>query len=196
MFLRPNHRHKDGKDHTYWSLVETVRTPDGPRQRTLVLPGRTERLGAGALAEDDRGLQRAGREPATEAVSLRRRTAGEDAVGGAGAADQVRLERVAAVWGLVSWRWSCGSVWSWTASGRGCWTGRKMPPTYPGRGWRRCWRSTGCVRRAASWRSRSAGIRPRRWTTCWGSRKARSTTRACIAVWTVCCRTRRNWSGI
>jgi transposase len=35
MFLRPNHRHKDGKDHTYWSLVETVRTPDGPRQRTL-----------------------------------------------------------------------------------------------------------------------------------------------------------------
>jgi hypothetical protein len=25
-------RVKDGKDHTYWSLVETVRTPDGPRQ--------------------------------------------------------------------------------------------------------------------------------------------------------------------
>src|SRR2546421_4576051 len=35
MFLRPNHRDKDGKDHTYWSLVETVRTPDGPRQKTL-----------------------------------------------------------------------------------------------------------------------------------------------------------------
>jgi transposase len=35
MFLRPNHREKDGKRHTYWSLVETVRTPDGPRQRTL-----------------------------------------------------------------------------------------------------------------------------------------------------------------
>jgi len=35
MFLRPNHRSKDGKDHTYWSLVETVRTPDGPRQKTL-----------------------------------------------------------------------------------------------------------------------------------------------------------------
>src|SRR3989441_3823038 len=35
MFLRPNHRDKDGKDHTYWSLVESVRTPDGPRQRTL-----------------------------------------------------------------------------------------------------------------------------------------------------------------
>ena len=39
MFLRPNFRHKDGKDHTYWSLVETVRTPDGPRQRTLCYLG-------------------------------------------------------------------------------------------------------------------------------------------------------------
>lgn len=35
MFLRANHRDKDGKRHTYWSLVETVRTADGPRQRTL-----------------------------------------------------------------------------------------------------------------------------------------------------------------
>jgi transposase len=39
MFLRPNHRDKDGKDHTYWSLVETVRTPDGPRQKTLCYLG-------------------------------------------------------------------------------------------------------------------------------------------------------------
>jgi transposase len=35
MFLRSNHRSKDGKEHIYWSLVESVRTPDGPRQRTL-----------------------------------------------------------------------------------------------------------------------------------------------------------------
>jgi transposase len=39
MFLRPNRRSKDGKDHTYWSLVETVRTPCGPRQRTLCYLG-------------------------------------------------------------------------------------------------------------------------------------------------------------
>ena len=39
MFLRPNHRGKDGKDHIYWSLVETVRTPDGPRQKTLCYLG-------------------------------------------------------------------------------------------------------------------------------------------------------------
>jgi len=39
MFLRPNCRNKDGKEHTYWSLVETVRTPDGPRQKTLCYLG-------------------------------------------------------------------------------------------------------------------------------------------------------------
>ena len=35
MFLRTHRREKDGKNHTYWSLVETVRTADGPRQRRL-----------------------------------------------------------------------------------------------------------------------------------------------------------------
>jgi len=39
MFLRSHRREKDGKEHTYWSLVETVRTPDGPRQRTLCYLG-------------------------------------------------------------------------------------------------------------------------------------------------------------
>jgi hypothetical protein len=35
MFVRPNCRHEHGKGHTYWSLVESVGTPDGARQRTL-----------------------------------------------------------------------------------------------------------------------------------------------------------------
>ena len=39
MFLRRHERAKDGKPHTYWSLVETVRTADGPRQRTLCYLG-------------------------------------------------------------------------------------------------------------------------------------------------------------
>ena len=39
MFLRAHQRTKDGKDHRYWSLVETIRTPDGPRQRTLCYLG-------------------------------------------------------------------------------------------------------------------------------------------------------------
>jgi hypothetical protein len=39
MFLRQHGRIKDGKQHSYWSLVETVRTADGPRQRTLCYLG-------------------------------------------------------------------------------------------------------------------------------------------------------------
>lgn len=39
MFLRSHRRSKDGKQHTYWSLVETVRTSDGPRQRGLCYLG-------------------------------------------------------------------------------------------------------------------------------------------------------------
>ena len=39
MFLRRHQRWKDGKEHAYWSLVETVRTPDGPRQRRLCYLG-------------------------------------------------------------------------------------------------------------------------------------------------------------
>jgi transposase len=39
MFLRPHTRSKDGKEHTYWSLVETVRTAQGPRQRTVCYLG-------------------------------------------------------------------------------------------------------------------------------------------------------------
>ncbi len=39
MFLRPHQRSKDGKDHTYWSLVETIRTANGPRQRRLCYLG-------------------------------------------------------------------------------------------------------------------------------------------------------------
>jgi transposase len=39
MFLRRHQRSKDGKHHTYWSLVETVRTSDGPRQRRLCYLG-------------------------------------------------------------------------------------------------------------------------------------------------------------
>jgi transposase len=39
MFLRELRPKKDGKEHSYWSLVETVRTPEGARQRTLCYLG-------------------------------------------------------------------------------------------------------------------------------------------------------------
>jgi len=39
MFLRPYKRWKDGKEHTYYALVESERTADGPRQRTVAYLG-------------------------------------------------------------------------------------------------------------------------------------------------------------
>ncbi len=35
MFLRKHRRKKNGKVHIYWSIVETIRTPKGPRQRVI-----------------------------------------------------------------------------------------------------------------------------------------------------------------
>ena len=51
MYLRPNKRKKNGSDYEYWSLVESVRTTRGPRQRIVAaigkLPGldKEERIG-------------------------------------------------------------------------------------------------------------------------------------------------------
>jgi transposase len=39
MFLRAYKRLKDGKEHTYYALVESERTPEGPRQRTVAYLG-------------------------------------------------------------------------------------------------------------------------------------------------------------
>lgn len=39
MFPRSHGGNKDGKEHTYWSLVETLRTAGGPRPKTLCYLG-------------------------------------------------------------------------------------------------------------------------------------------------------------
>ena len=35
MYLRRYHRRKNGKNHVYWALVESIRTAGGPRQRVV-----------------------------------------------------------------------------------------------------------------------------------------------------------------
>lgn len=35
MYIRPCYRRKNGKRHAYWALVESSRTPKGPRQRVI-----------------------------------------------------------------------------------------------------------------------------------------------------------------
>lgn len=39
MFLKRLTRHKDGKAHTYWALIESIRTERGPRHRTVAYLG-------------------------------------------------------------------------------------------------------------------------------------------------------------
>src|SRR5512136_1152542 len=39
MFLRRCHRRKNGKRHTYWALVESIRTAQGSRQRVVAYLG-------------------------------------------------------------------------------------------------------------------------------------------------------------
>jgi hypothetical protein len=69
MFLRKLRVHKDGKEHGYWSLVETVRTADGPRQRTLCYLGE---LNGSAHARWQKTVEVFNeREHPAEAVSLR-----------------------------------------------------------------------------------------------------------------------------
>jgi len=53
MFLKRCTRTKDGKPHTYWQLVESYRTPRGPRHRVVAYLGeldKSERHGWGRLA--------------------------------------------------------------------------------------------------------------------------------------------------
>ena len=45
MFIRPIHVNKNGKRHAYWALVESYRTEQGPRQRTVAYLGQLDRRG-------------------------------------------------------------------------------------------------------------------------------------------------------
>jgi hypothetical protein len=45
MFIRPCRRKKNGKQHAYWALVESVRTDRGPRQRTIAYLGQLDEAG-------------------------------------------------------------------------------------------------------------------------------------------------------
>jgi transposase len=63
MYLRRCYRMKDGKRHAYWALVESYRTPRGPRQRVVAW--------LGAMEEQGRwGVKRCAERTATQQGSL------------------------------------------------------------------------------------------------------------------------------
>lgn len=60
MHIRKTTRHKDGKSHHDWALVESYRTERGPRQRVVAWLGEMDeagRLGVGSVAEGVHGFQ-------------------------------------------------------------------------------------------------------------------------------------------
>lgn len=63
MFIRPCYREKDGKRHAYWALVESYRTPQGPRQRVVSYIG---------AMDDDEGVEVAGKPEAGDLFEERK----------------------------------------------------------------------------------------------------------------------------
>jgi hypothetical protein len=51
MFLRRCERRKNGKGHTYWALVESLRTPKGSRQRVVAYLGELKRSAKNGWAQ-------------------------------------------------------------------------------------------------------------------------------------------------
>ena len=56
MFLKKHVRKKNGKAHTYWDLVESYRTPKGPRHRTVAYLGELDVVDCGGWAKLARQL--------------------------------------------------------------------------------------------------------------------------------------------
>ena len=116
MFLRSNRRDKDGKDHTYWSLVETVRTPDGPRQKTLCYLGE---LNSSAQTRWLRNIEVFNEQGDSQQLKLFPSDVAapaDDPQVARVLLSKVRLERTREFGSCFAWGRSYGSVWSWTAS--------------------------------------------------------------------------------
>ena len=144
MFLRPNRRNKDGKDHTYWSLVETVRTADGPRQKTLCYLGELNSSAQARWLKTVEVFNEQG-----EAEPLKRfpspvEPPDDDPQVARVLLNKVRLERTrqfGACWlGPELWK-GC----NWTDSSKRPWMTCRL--TCRGRGCRRFWRLTDCAHR-------------------------------------------------
>ena len=108
MFLRSHAASKDGKEHTYWSLVETVRTPDGPRQRTLCYLGELNDSAQARWLKTIEVFNEQGEDAAVEAVSVGIEPPADDPQVARVLLNKVRLERTrqfGSCWlGLELWK--------------------------------------------------------------------------------------------
>ena len=142
MFLRPNHRSKDGKEHTYWSLVESVRTPNGPRQRTLCHLGELNGSDHARWLRTVGVFNEQGEAQQLKLFPSHIEPPADDSQVARVLVNKVRLERSrqfgACYLGLELWRRLALDRFfqrRWMT----------ILPMCLGRAWRRCWRSTGCA---------------------------------------------------
>ena len=163
MFLRSHQRNKDGKRHTYWSLVETVRTADGPRQRKLCYLGELNGNAQARWLKTIEVFNEQGESRQLKLFPSQVEPPPNDSNVARVLVNKVRLERVRQFGncfvGLELWkRLELDRFYEQLVDGE--------TMMLPGRGWQRFWRSIGCVRLGASYQSKSVGIRTRRWTIC------------------------------
>jgi|SRR5437660_11883479 len=120
MFLREHSRFKDGKEHGYWSLVETMRTADGPRQRTLCYLGE---LNGSAHARWQKTVEVFNEQGETTQLKLFPSAVEtpDDPNIARVLVKKVRVERTRRL-ATVIWAWSCGSSWGLLSSWLDIWT--------------------------------------------------------------------------
>ena len=184
MFLRKLRVQKDGKEHSYWSLVETVRTADGPRQRTLCYLGE---LNSSAHARWQKTVEVFNEQGESTQLKLfpSEVEAPDDPNVARVLVKKVRVERTRrfgdCYLGLELWK----------RLGLEEFFAQHLDVDAADVAWSRVAAVLAINRlcaRAANWLWSSIGIHRRRWTIYCTSGRARSTIRGCIAVWTVCSR--------
>src|SRR6266851_5265108 len=193
MFLRPHSRNKDGKDHIYWSLVETVRTPDGPRQKTLCYLGELNSSAQSRWLRTVEVFNEQGEAQQLKLFPSHVAPPADDPQVARVLLNKVRLERTRQFGGCFL------GLELWKRLELDCFFERTMDGEQADVPWSRVAAVLAINRLCApgsDWPSSNVGILARRWTICCRSGKAKSTIRACTAVWTAFCRTRRSWSGI
>ena len=194
MFLRPNHRGKDGKEHTYWSLVETVRTPDGPRQKTLCYLGELNSSAQARWLKTVEVFNEQGEAQQLKLFPSHVEPPPDDPQVARVLLNKVRLERTrqfgACFLGLELWRrLELDRFFEQAVDDE---AGRRALVARGGAAG-----DQSAVRAGQRTGHRAALVSSHRARRSAGDRRRQDQRHAaCTAVWTAFCRTRRSWSGI
>ena len=128
MYLKCHKRFKDGKEHRYWSIVESVRTRRGVIKRQLLYLGeindsqRVQWCSALDVLDESNDTYK------PMSLFPEDRTPPPDVCNPV----QIRLSQMTLhhprQWGGAGWRWNCGTSWDWMSSGpRACRTAAREP---------------------------------------------------------------------